>query len=360
MTRSSGPSRTTKLHDHARGRARTTALALLAIAASASACSARPTQLRFDVRSDRELPYVEYLEITVRETSTGAMLDMARIDVRAEDWERSFALVPTDDPSRRIHVTIEASDGSGGTVAMSQVRARFVPGALIVVPVELSMLCSVPAAGARCGEDQTCEDGECAPLRTEPGLCAFGATPNCDLVLQDCPADQGCYEGRDASGNAMTFCGPSGMAAAGEACVAANDCAPGLVCLLSRVCARYCCPDADACPAGEVCVAASAERSGTCFRDRDCTVLPNAGCAATEMCLVLARDVTDCVPRGAGAEGAACASPFECGPDLLCVSATGGTAACRALCDVTGSSCTSPLRCVGVDVLPTGVGVCGP
>lgn len=327
------------------------------------ACGQRPTELRFDVTSDRMLSYVEYLTVTVEETSTGTMLDMRRIPVGATQWSRSFALVPTVDPDRRVHVTIEANDGSGTIVAVQQVSVRFVPGQLVVVPVELSMMCSVPFAGARCGEDHTCLDGECAPLGTEPGLCAFGTAPNCDVVVQDCPADQGCYPVADAAGVVRTQCSRAGLALLGGHCMYANDCAPGLVCLVSNTCARLCCPDAvDSCRQDEACIVPSADHPGICVHQDPCSLLPNAACAGGEMCIPISRTVNQCVARGTSGDGAACVDTSQCLPDYLCVTpSSSGSPVCRPLCRMSAGSCAAPHTCAGVaDILPSDVGVCVP
>ncbi|MEM6993405.1 MAG: hypothetical protein AAF721_23025, partial [Myxococcota bacterium] len=81
--------------------------------------------------------------------------------------------------------------------------------------------------------------------------------PSCDPLMQDCPADGGCYlvEG-------IAVCAPvSGTLLSGDACGSANACTPGLACvdggggcaLGTSCCGPYCDVGDPGCTAGLSC-----------------------------------------------------------------------------------------------------------
>jgi hypothetical protein len=76
------------------------------------------------------------------------------------------------------------------------------------------------------------------------GFCAEEKQPvPCDLLLQDCPAGQGCYYGGDG-----VSCHPTAAdLGAGEACQYANGCAAGLICV-NGACHELCAPQTPECP----------------------------------------------------------------------------------------------------------------
>lgn len=109
-----------------------------------------------------------------------------------------------------------------------------------------------------CPEGQSCQvrivDGEGRP--TGVGLCR--ASDSCDPLTQmGCSDGQGCYPNE---GGTVCTRPVSGMGLlAGEACVSANDCAPGLTCAASAgapsSCVPFCrLPEGEPdCPEGQVC-----------------------------------------------------------------------------------------------------------
>jgi len=111
------------------------------------------------------------------------------------------------------------------------------------------------------------ENPMCEPEKTK---CLIGSEgtltlclPICDLLLQDCPPDEGCYLN---PGNEQTFCAPTlapdAMGFAGDACNFYPDCQPGLACIDSwpdcpgGCCSPYCDLGDPVCAPGTECVAA--------------------------------------------------------------------------------------------------------
>jgi hypothetical protein len=67
----------------------------------------------------------------------------------------------------------------------------------------------------------------------------------CDILLQDCPADEWCRVIESPTGQARCVPRGSGTVGLGGACVSGNNqCAPGLVCAQEN-CTAYCCPSTD-------------------------------------------------------------------------------------------------------------------
>jgi hypothetical protein len=111
---------------------------------------------------------------------------------------------------------------------------------------------------ALCPMGQTCQvrivDDEGSP--TGVGLCR--TSDSCDPLTQSgCAAGQGCYPN---DGGTVCTMPVSGMGLPlGEACVSANDCAPGLTCAAQAGAASSCVPfcrlpeGEPSCPEGLVC-----------------------------------------------------------------------------------------------------------
>ena len=206
-------------------------------------------------------------------------------------------------------------------------------------------------------------DGMCAnPIAP---LCATlpGGT-GCDPVCQNgCPCGLRC----SVTGREATCRTPNGAHAAGDLCnAAADDCGPGLICLIEPCgvgvarCYRFC-SDNTQCGAG-ACGVPVADQSGNNTRFRACT-LPAAtcdpyagtGCPAQGLSCFVASPGTnlcDC-PTDAGnprREGDTCDNYNDCATGLACID-VGGNRRCHRLCR-TAVDCTN---CTGFG---TGVSFC--
>jgi hypothetical protein len=210
--------------------------------------------------------------------------------------------------------------------------------------------------------------------------CTPQVTNGCDPV---CQTKCGCREKCSVSAAGVVGCtvplpGNAGPYAPCEITVAAGDspqtdaCAPGLVCVNDRCGARcypFCRVDAD-CP-GSTCTGnagggvkicavkfASCDPVGTQARS-SCSV-QNQACYLAST--VPDRTICDCTgPQGA--EGANCATNFECVAGLVCVDSAGaGQLMCRRLCRLSqdagvadgGASQDAGAPGSGCDVCPTG------
>lgn len=106
-------------------------------------------------------------------------------------------------------------------------------------------LCDIDDATAALACETSCDETY-GGITNLPGLgyCrADGEVISCDLLLQDCDAPKGCYIATDGvscleSVNSIVL---------GEACVYANDCEPGLLCV-NDACHQICNPQSPSCP----------------------------------------------------------------------------------------------------------------
>lgn len=112
--------------------------------------------------------------------------------------------------------------------------------------------------GSSCGFDLTCEPwfpaGTAPPGLEDVGFCDDAPPPpppgpECDPLLQDCPAGEGCYPNPLGSN---FQCGPAGAAQAGDAC-GAGSCDIGLLCD-AGTCRQLCETTVPSCIPGELCV----------------------------------------------------------------------------------------------------------
>jgi hypothetical protein len=194
----------------------------------------------------------------------------------------------------------------------------------------------------------------------------------CDLLLQDCEADMGCYFGTAAT------CTAAGSLAAGEPCAFDGECAPGNACSLGvgadRLCAPYCdpfdagsaqacatlCPDAfvdladeDGVDVGAFCLAGA---GGACEPlDPQCD--PGSACYGT--------DAPTCGAAGSTAEGETCIPPItQCVAGTTCVSVQGAdSSTCQPYCDPAASASgetACATSCPGRFWTYDGFGVCIP
>ena len=96
-----------------------------------------------------------------------------------------------------------------------------------------------------------------------------------------------------------------------------------------------------------------------CIQGDGCTLITDVGCSGGDACYMVSDGVGlvfECIPPGAGGEGATCSAVNHCQGGMTCT-ANG----CRPYCTGDGE-CTSPDTCLGIGDLPAPnelVGVCG-
>jgi hypothetical protein len=164
-------------------------------------------------------------------------------------------------------------------------------------------------------------------------------------------------------GKVTAACNAVGGLRAGDPCTSASHCAAGLGCVTTMgvgVCRPYCCDDVEACPTSSYCALHPMAEAPTvpipvCSPVKNCKLLDNAGCAATESCTIVRKDgTTSCVTPGTGKrdEPCPCAAGYVCAP---------ATATCMKLCHIGKDAvdCEDGGACQGgVMLYPDGVGVC--
>ncbi|MCB9733487.1 MAG: hypothetical protein H6745_12855 [Deltaproteobacteria bacterium] len=148
--------------------------------------------------------------------------------------------------------------------------------------------------GDACGQDNGCKRGICLSVNATAFLCyaycdtaddcdgggacisltgspykvceITGIYTNCNLLTQDCPAEQACHL---VSGQDAPICLPAGTKDVGADCTGdANSCKKGTACVNSK-CETVCDTDAspDPCPTGQVCTSWYADQhAGYCLR----------------------------------------------------------------------------------------------
>ena len=163
-----------------------------------------------------------------------------------------------------------------------------------------------------------------------------------------------------------------GMLERGAPCGATHDCLPGLACFLDEggegVCGQICCgvdPEDPACTPAEECGGSGRLVDGTLTRfercrapTTGCDLLDPEGCGLGEACY-LDGDGTRCFRVGSATEGAPCAVPNECAPQLSC---TGFFApVCTRVCDLAAEvPCPGDEVCTRFAQTPPGTGLCVP
>jgi hypothetical protein len=169
------------------------------------------------------------------------------------------------------------------------------------------------------------------------------------------------------NGIVTTLCALPGSASFGDRCIAATDCAAGLVCIGNQ-CRRLCCAtETDPCPmsltrtdarcqvdigltsAGVLaCGAVCDWRASTCGAGATCIPLDASGATS------------DCIVAGRGGDGTTCRHLSDCMQGFACVNDGGLGYVCRAICDTANDTCTSGYACQPVSDRPAGFGVCSP
>jgi hypothetical protein len=198
--------------------------------------------------------------------------------------------------------------------------------------------------------DRTDADPDDPDPDAAPGDPDAGPTDpvDCDVYFQTgCPDGMACE-----LGGGGTFCrdveppGPDG-----DACDSIVECAAGDTCDgLVGICRHYCEDSGDCLRGpGDACTVEMSSGAVTCTAD--CTPVTNAGCPPGWGCVIYeivgSVIVTDCVPGGAGTQGATCdSSIFDCAPGFGCYTEDGVTSTCYGICRVGVDPCPGGTTCL--------------
>ena len=213
---------------------------------------------------------------------------------------------------------------------------------------------------------------------TGDGSTGQPSVSECDVWIQDCPADQKCVPFSDDGDLAVdaSKCVPvdAEPKKSGEACKAVDssvsgvdDCDKGLLCLISDhanltgKCVEQCTgsPDAPACPDDKVCSISTNDMNGVLTRCLPPCDPLTQDCAADEICTYNFADygetwICDAKIPGDGGLYAPCLFSNACDRGLVCVGSVSSTdcdqgvlACCLPLCDLTGiDNCPDALECI--------------
>jgi len=191
-------------------------------------------------------------------------------------------------------------------------------------------------------------------LSTSSGTCADSP---CKLTSPQC----GCGAGQECSiVSYMPACQPAGTGTEGQACAAAGDCAPGLLCLgggTTGICDQFCTADADCASLGGICALTLSDGtatgtipnatlcSNTCnpATGTGCSV-PGTGCQVGQESTGQMRWLTFCSGAGTKGSGQTCTSSSDCKPQYGCLN-TGNADECVQYCDVNNPSCSGATTC---------------
>jgi hypothetical protein len=216
---------------------------------------------------------------------------------------------------------------------------------------------------------------EAGPPPTDGGgggeMCGSMFSPCNPVTNQGCPAGQACVLMNAAM--RRSACVPAGRGAFGAACMSAEECQEGLVCLGNK-CTRWCCGSGD----NATCRSMPGGRPGAicninvrdtglfaCSLPDNCDVHQQNCMNMTDSCVPVGADgTTQCItPNAMARPGGPCMFLNDCPRGHICVGPEGMTT-CRPVCDPTGmamgtfSRCAAPLTCGRVTGGPMNVGVC--
>ena len=180
----------------------------------------------------------------------------------------------------------------------------------------------------------------------------------CNVVAQDCTDGDGCY-----FGEAGADCFPAGDVKCGDACVNANDCRAGTLCVDNPGRCLPFCELGEPCPGDAQCAGLQGRDDvGVCslpVQGTSCDVLA-PDCPEGEACYVVSANEECTPPSGANAgDGEACEFANDCAPGLLCVQGEDTGLICLKACPTDGSVMCESGPCAALDGLD-GVGVCVP
>jgi hypothetical protein len=203
---------------------------------------------------------------------------------------------------------------------------------------------------------------------TSSGAC--GEMP-CGLAPQcGCDNNLGCSV--TSKGNRV--CEMTGSVAWGDACVSANDCVAGTICLPVGAnlagCSKFCASDADCKSPGGLCTLGIADENKMVIPNAhvcstDCDPLSSAGCSiGGSACQILQEPMgqqrwyTQCYEAGTKTQGDACTLITDCALGYSCFT-VGNAQQCLKLCDVAGSACPAATKCdaiKGANMIPMQIG----
>lgn len=188
----------------------------------------------------------------------------------------------------------------------------------------------------------------------------------CRLVSPQC----GCAVGQSCYPNGSTrVCAATGTGAWGDTCSGISSCSTGNGCVNfssdvavpGRMCSRMCNTDAD-CGSGSLCIHQIGDGMGGTvpglrFCSRNCTPVPQAGCAPGLACSLFQetagamRTFTDCAgPTGTGTQGTFCVDETDCRAGYGCADAGLGNQ-CLQFCRVASPSCPGATTCYSIGIV---------
>lgn len=223
-----------------------------------------------------------------------------------------------------------------------------VPDASVTLPTSSLLACTIAKQNCNVGEACAAKDLSLA------GACFAGF---CDVVRQECPADQRCTHVR-VGRIGVRQCVPSGTVNETGACANDSVCARGLRCV-DGTCRRYC-HETSHCGRSQVCssfavVAPEGEIALTCRTFPACDPFGPA-CLVGQNCTLLSNGPI-CLSAGTVAIGQPCSVPnAACAAGLQCL-VTNGQSRCEPLCNLDGGT---PQCAVGAcqPIGTTGFGSC--
>lgn len=195
----------------------------------------------------------------------------------------------------------------------------------------------------------------------------------CKLVSPQC----GCGAGQECTVSPMgRSCTTAGAAAVGAVCDANTQCAPGGICVQTKVkapiistCDEFCDSDAECTAPGGLCVRTLNDGMGgaipnTTMCSENCSPATNVGCPVAGTSCALGQEqmgqmrlFTLCAGAGAGTQGSSCTDSTDCSATFGCFG-TPPSAICAKWCDVASPSCPPGKTCTQATInnLPIQVG----
>lgn len=252
-------------------------------------------------------------------------------------------------------------DGTGGDSSASMLNPLCGPGECIP---DSPFSCS--GMGGMGGEDAMM--GAAGGVNLGSGDLGGGGKSCQVMISPECEGDA-CFAER--------ICAPAGASVAGEPCVAASDCSPGLACVgdsVSGVCRPVCCAGTEAsCGAESYCDKRRLLETPelyvpVCLPVDDCPLTDpfpcssgkDCACSDNKACIVVRQDgATACTSPGTGQAGDQCSGSetAECAHGFVCSPAAG---ACMKLCSTVNQDeeCPSGGTCQSPSAFPADLGLC--
>ncbi len=236
----------------------------LVVALATLGCADR-TAILLTIDSSLRVPEdVDGLEVEVTGLESGGVLE--RSLALETPFPHSFSVLPGDDPSEQVRVTVTATRG-GDPVVRRVLVTSFRSGAEVQLPVELFAAC----AGIECAVGIDCVSGRCT--NDAPAVTGTG-----DAGPPGCEADEECDDGDPCNGREECE---------GGSCVSTGvpDCDDGVACTADGCEGGACThvPDDSLCAVGDACDAAHGCGGRECGGDGDCD--DGRACNGLERCV---------------------------------------------------------------------------